>query len=193
MQPLFHDSLARALERHPSLEIVDQIDDVAHLAPALQRTSADVALVDESLLPPGALPPSAARLILLAGEPEPRRAFEAIEDGAAGYLSRDLEADVLCDAISRVAAGETVIDPAVQTGVAREVRLRADDGRPMLSPREQEILGLIAQGMTAPDIGRRLHLSTATVKTHILHLYEKLDVGERAEAVAEAMRQGLIE
>lgn len=193
MQPLFHDSLARALERHPSLELVEQVDDAARLAPALQQTEADVALVDEGLLSPGALPPSAARLILLASEPEPRRAFDAMEDGAAGYLSRDLEADALCDAISRVATGETVIDPAVQTGVAREVRLRADDGRPMLSPREQEILGLIAQGMTAPDIGRRLHLSTATVKTHILHLYEKLDVGERAEAVAEAMRQGLIE
>ena len=63
----------------------------------------------------------------------------------------------------------------------------------MLSAREREILGLIAQGMTAPAIGKELYLSPATVKTHLGHLYEKLGVGDRAAAVAEAMRRGLLE
>jgi two-component system nitrate/nitrite response regulator NarL len=86
-----------------------------------------------------------------------------------------------------------VLDSRLQTGVAREVRLRARDSRPVLSPRERQILALIAKGRSAPQIGRELFLSTGTVKTHILHLYDKLDVSERAAAVAEAMRLGLLE
>jgi two-component system nitrate/nitrite response regulator NarL len=77
--------------------------------------------------------------------------------------------------------------------MAREIRLRGRDDRPLLSAREQQVLVLIAEGRTAPQIGRELHVSTATVKTHILHLYEKLGVTERAAAVAEAMRRGLLE
>jgi two-component system, NarL family, nitrate/nitrite response regulator NarL len=92
-----------------------------------------------------------------------------------------------------VARGETVLDPSSQTGLAREIRLRGRDERPVLSPREHEILVLIAEGRTAPEIGRRLHLSTATVKTHQIHVYEKLGVAERAAAVAWAMRRGLLE
>jgi two-component system nitrate/nitrite response regulator NarL len=71
--------------------------------------------------------------------------------------------------------------------------LRADHDRPFLSEREREILKLVADGLTAPEIGRRIHVSTATVKTHLQHLYEKLGVGERAAAVAQAMRRGLVE
>jgi two-component system, NarL family, nitrate/nitrite response regulator NarL len=63
----------------------------------------------------------------------------------------------------------------------------------VLTPRETEVLRLIADGLSAPDIGRRLYLSTATVKTHVSHLYEKLGVSDRAACVAEAMRRGLLE
>ena len=72
---------------------------------------------------------------------------------------------------------------------AREV----DSERPVLTPREHEILKCIAEGKSAPAIGTELYLSTATVKTHLAHLYEKLGVSDRAAAVAEAMRRGLLE
>jgi two-component system, NarL family, nitrate/nitrite response regulator NarL len=92
-----------------------------------------------------------------------------------------------------VARGRTVLSPEPQAGVAREIRLRGASDRAAMTARERETLTLIAEGLSAPQIGRVLHLSTATVKTHLRHIYEKLGVSERAAAVAEAMRRGLLE
>ena len=192
-QPLFQDSLDRALERQPRLELVSRVDDADELLAVIKQARPDVALIDESLLEPERVGALATRVVLLAGAPAISRAFDAIERGAAGYVSRDSDAEALGDAIVRVAAGETVLDSSVQTGIAREVRLRAADARPLLSPREREILRLIAKGRSAPRIAAELHIGIGTVKTHLVHLYEKLGVGERAAAVAEAMRQGLLE
>jgi two-component system nitrate/nitrite response regulator NarL len=192
-QPLFRDSLARAVAQRRSLEVVAELGEAEALPAALERARPDVAVIDDALLGGTPLDAAPTRVVLLGGEPEPARAFAAIEAGAAGYLSRDSSADSMCDAILRAAAGEIVLDPAVQTGVAREVRLRAPSPRPLLSPRERQILQLIAKGLSAPQIGRELQIGTGTVKTHILHLYEKLGVSERAAAVMEAMRQGLLE
>jgi two-component system, NarL family, nitrate/nitrite response regulator NarL len=192
-QPLFQDSLSRALERCPSMEIVGDVGDTDSLIAGLEQVQPDVAVIDDSLYDPARIAPGGTRLVLLAGEPAASQVFDSIERGVAGYLSRNSEPDALRDAIVRVAAGEAVLDPSLQTGVAREIRLRASDGRPVLSPREQQILELIATGLSSPAIARELQLGNGTVKTHILHLYEKLGVGERAAAVAEAMRQGLLE
>jgi two-component system, NarL family, nitrate/nitrite response regulator NarL len=192
-QPLFQDSLARALERRPALELVSHVGDADALPAALEEAQPDVALIDDSLLDPRRAAALATRVVLLGGTPAHARAFDALARGVAGYLSRDSDADAICDAIVRVARGEVVLDSSLQTDVAREVRLRARDGRPLLSPRERQILELIAKGSSAPQIGRELHLSTGTVKTHMLHLYEKLGVSERAAAVAEAMRRGVLE
>jgi two-component system, NarL family, nitrate/nitrite response regulator NarL len=192
-QPLFRDSLARAVEQRKPLEIVGEVGEAEALPAALDAARPDVAVIDDALL--GSVRPDAftTRVLLLAGMHEPARAVEAIEGGAAGYVLRDSNADALCDAILRAAGGDTVLDPALQTGVAREVRLRGGRDRPVLSPRERQILRLIAKGRSAPQIARELRISTGTVKTHMLHVYDKLGVNERAAAVAEAMRQGLLE
>ena len=121
------------------------------------------------------------------------RRVAALRAGARGYLTKDADASELCDAISAVARGRTVLAPQLQAGIAGEIRLRAVHERPFLSDRESEILKLVADGLTAPEIGRRIHLSTATIKTHLQHLYDKLGVSERAAAVAVAMRRGLVE
>jgi two-component system, NarL family, nitrate/nitrite response regulator NarL len=192
-QPLFRDSLARAVGQRRSLEVVAELGDAEALQAALVRARPDVAVIDDALLDGVRLDAAGTRVVLLGGEPEPARAFAAIERGAAGYVSRECSAEALCDAILRAAAGETVLDPVVQNGVAGEVRLRSPSSRPPLSPREREILQLIAKGLSAPQIGRRLQIGTGTVKTHMLHLYDKLGVSERAAAVVEAMRQGLLE
>lgn len=192
-QPLFRDSLERAIDRRPGVEQVSRAGDAAALLAGIEETRPDVALVDETLIEPERVISLPTRVVLLAGEPVGSRAFDALERGVAGYLSRDSEADAVCDAIVRVAAGETVLDPSLHTGVAREVRLRAGTTRPILSPREREVLQLIANGRSARQIGDELHLGVGTVKTHLLHLYEKLGVSERAAAVAEAMRAGLLE
>jgi two-component system nitrate/nitrite response regulator NarL len=86
-----------------------------------------------------------------------------------------------------------VLAPAIQSGLAAQIQLRETEHRAVLSPREQEVLRLIAEGGSAPEIARLLHLSPSTVKTHLQSLYEKLGVSDRAAAVASAMRAGLLE
>ena len=133
------------------------------------------------------------RVVMLGTRPEPKQVYAALAGGAAGYLTKDADARELCDAIAAVARGETVLAPELQAPLADEIRLRTPRDRPAMTGRERETLTLIAAGLSAPDIARALHLSTATVKTHLQHIYEKLGVSERAAAVAEAMRRGLLE
>ena len=119
-------------------------------------------------------------MLLLAGEVVPNDVYRAIERGVTGYVSKDASAEAVCEAVLAVGRGETRLDSTAQTVIADEIRLRGRDGRPQLSPREQQILELISRGRTAPQAAAALQISTATVKTHLLHLYEKLGVAERA-------------
>ena len=92
-----------------------------------------------------------------------------------------------------VAQGPVVVPSDVASGLVSEIRLRKQTDAPALTPREQEILHLIAAGKSLPQIAKELYLGLTTVKTHVQHLYEKLGVSDRAAAVASAMRRGLIE
>ncbi len=137
---------------------------------------------------------SPTRVLVLSAALESSLVYAAVAAGAAGYWSKDAEREAICDAIAAVGRGERVLDPILQSGVVSEIHAReVDSARPVLTAREHEILLCIAQGKSAPAIGAELYLSTATVKTHLSHLYEKLGVSDRAAAVAEAMRRGLLE
>jgi two-component system nitrate/nitrite response regulator NarL len=114
--------------------------------------------------------------------------------GAAGYFRKEADRESILDAIAAVARGRTVIDPELQAGVFEQVRIRGtEDDRPILTAREREVLTLMAEGLTGPQIAERLIVALPTVKTYQARLYEKLGVSERAAAVAEAMRRGLLE
>jgi two-component system nitrate/nitrite response regulator NarL len=199
--PLYRDAVVRAIKERPEFELAGEERDGRAALEAIAATEPDVAVVDraldsltgEQVLNAVRREGLRTRILLIAAAPEPRLVYAAIAGGAAGYLTNDADARELCDAISAVARGRTVLAPQLQTGIAGEIRLRAVDERPFLSDRESEILKLVAEGVTAPRIGRTLHLSPATVKTHLHHIYEKLDVSERAAAVAAAMRRGLLE
>lgn len=199
--PLYRDALSRAIKLRPELELVAQAGDGREALDAIGAIRPDVAVIDRSLsklsgeqiLNAIGREGLDTRVILIAAKPPSGHVYEAIESGAAGYLTTDTDARELCEAISAVARGETVLAPALHTGLAGEIRLRMVLDRPVLSDRERETLKLVAEGLSAPDIGKRLHLSTGTVKTHLEHLYEKLGVSERAAAVAQAMRRGLLE
>jgi two-component system, NarL family, nitrate/nitrite response regulator NarL len=200
-QPLYRDALARAIGGRPELELVGEAGDGREALEAISASSPDVALIGstldglsgEQVLNAVARDRLRTRVVMLSARPEPRQVYAALADGAAGYLTKDADARELCDAITAVARGRTVLSPGLQAGVAEEIRLRTPHERPVMSARERETLALIAEGLSAPDIARVLHLSTATVKTHLRHIYEKLGVSERAAAVAEAMRRGLLE
>lgn len=200
-QPLFREAVARAIRERPELELVGQAGNGMDALQAIGAERPDVAVIDKTLtgltgdqvLNAVAREHLSTRVVLIAARPDPGQVYAALAGGAAGYLTKDADARELCDAISAVARGRTVLAPELQAGVAGEIRLRAPRDRPFMSERERETLRLISKGLSAPQIGRTLHLSTATVKTHLHHIYEKLGVSERAEAVAEGMRRGLLE
>jgi two-component system, NarL family, nitrate/nitrite response regulator NarL len=200
-QPLFRDAVARTIRQRAAFELVGEVADGRAALDAIVALRPDVAVLDlplprldgDRVLRAVRRDGIPTRILFLCSGPSPDRAYRALEDGAAGLLTKDASADQLCEAIRAAARGETVLSGGVLTGVASEIRLRAGAGRIRLTERERSVLRLIADGRSLPEIARDLHLSHATVKTHVAHIYEKLGVSERAAAVAEAMRRDLLE
>lgn len=112
----------------------------------------------------------------------------AVEAGAAGYLLKDAPPDELLPAVRAAAAGETALAPAVAARLLQRLR----SPLPTLSARELEVLGLVDEGLSNTQIARRLGLTEATVKSHLVHVFTKLDVASRTQAVSAARRQGLL-
>jgi two-component system nitrate/nitrite response regulator NarL len=132
-------------------------------------------------------------VVLLSGEPSSELLYEAIAGGAIGFVSKDLEREEICDAIAAAARGETRLSYELQRQLVHEVARHGRNVPPSLTAREREVLSLIADGLSAPEIATRLTLSVATIKSHLGTLYDKLDVSDRAAAVAKAIRIGLLE
>jgi two-component system nitrate/nitrite response regulator NarL len=96
-------------------------------------------------------------------------------------------------AITAAAKGETVLSGTISAGVFQQIRIRGEDQDPTLTAREREVLNLISEGLSAPDVATRLFIEQSTVKSHLKNIYSKLGVSDRAAAVAEGMRRGLLE
>lgn len=199
--PLFLDAVARAVRQDSGLQLVAEERDGRATLEAIRRLAPKVALVDGTLseldgdrvlraVMRDRLP---TRVVLLVGDVDPGDAYGAIAHGAAGVLSKAVCADQIRRAIRCAAAGRVTLCEDAQLGLAEQIRMRAPRERPLVSAREMEILELVAEGLAAPAIARRLQLATSTIRTHIEHLYDKLDASERAQLVANAMRRGLLE
>jgi DNA-binding NarL/FixJ family response regulator len=132
----------------------------------------------------------AARVVVLTTYDSDSDVLPAIEAGATGYLLKDVPRDELIRAVHAAAAGHSALAPSVASRLVDRVRTPESS---LLSPRELQVLALVADGATNRDAGARLHLSEATVKTHLLSVYSKLGVGDRAAAVAEGFRRGLLD
>jgi DNA-binding NarL/FixJ family response regulator len=130
-----------------------------------------------------------ARVLVLTTYDTERDVLPAIEAGATGYLLKDSPREELFRAVRAAARGEAVLSPSVATRLLGQVR---EPAREPLSQRELEVLGLIARGATNREAANRLFISEATVKTHLLHVYAKLGVNDRAAAVAVAYDRGLL-
>jgi DNA-binding NarL/FixJ family response regulator len=130
-----------------------------------------------------------ARVLVLTTYDTDRDVLPAIEAGATGYLLKDAPREELLRAVRAAFRGEPVLSPAVAGRLMGTVRKPASDA---LSQRELDVLRLVANGATNREVARRLFISEATVKTHLLHLYEKLGVRDRASAVAVAYRRELL-
>ena len=131
--------------------------------------------------------PAPAVLVLTTYDTD-RDIVRAVEAGAAGYLLKDAAPDEIIGAVVRASAGETVLS----ADLAQRVVARMGRARPDLSTREVEILAAVARGLANREIARELHISEATVKTHLVHVFTKLDVDSRTAAVARAREEGLL-
>jgi two-component system nitrate/nitrite response regulator NarL len=200
--PIYREGIVRAVKERPDLELVGEASDGRVALEEIKQTQPEVAVLDirmPELDGPQVLnalrrDSVATDVIFLSAFMEGELAYQTVAAGAKGYLSKESSRQEICDAIVAVARGGTALAPEAQAGLAAEIQQRERSaGRPALSPREQEVLRLIAEGLSAPQIGRRIHLSPTTVKSHLRSLYDKLGVSDRAAAVAEAMRRGLLE
>ena len=199
--PLYREGVVRALSASGQVEIVAEAADGRAALVQIQEHRPDVALLDYKL--PGLdgvavtnavvrdeLP---TRVLLVSAFTDSGVVYQALETGAAGFVSKEARREQIVDAVLACARGENVVPPDIAAGLVSEIRLRKQDDRPALTQREHEILRLIAAGQSLPEISKELYLGLTTVKTHVQHLYDKLGVSDRAAAVASAMRRGLIE
>jgi DNA-binding NarL/FixJ family response regulator len=195
--PVVREGLRGMLDAEPDLTVVGAAasgEEAVTLAAAL---TPDVILMD--LRMPGldgvgateriVRGDSKSKVVVLTTYESDADILRAVEAGAAGYLLKDSSRAELAGAVRAAARGETVLAPSVATRLVRSVRTPAQPG---LSAREVEVLGLVAKGLTNADIGRELHISEATVKTHLLRVFSKLDVSDRTAAVTTAMARGLL-
>jgi two-component system, NarL family, nitrate/nitrite response regulator NarL len=199
--PLFRRGLIESLKRRPEFDVIEEGADGRRALELIREHEPDVAVIDVQMPEMDGLEVLGTvhreqiptKVMLLTGFEDSRPAYEAMALGAGAYMSKDTEIDRICDAVAAVARGETVIGDRFQSGLVAEIRLRESGDRPTLTDREREVLKMTSDGNSVAEVAGLLHLSEATVKTHLHHVYEKLEVSDRAAAVARAMRWGLIE
>lgn len=199
--PLFREGVVRALTASGQITVVAEAENGTGALELIREHRPDVALVDYRMPELDGTQVAAAvrrdelptRVLLLSAHDDAAIVYRALEEGAAGFLSKESTRTELVGAVLDCARGRDVVAASLTAGLAGEIRKRAQLAGPSLSTREREVLRMIAAGQTVPAIARALFLAPSTVKTHVQRLYEKLGVGDRAAAVAEAMRRGLLE
>ncbi|MFJ6695397.1 response regulator [Streptomyces sp. NPDC091272] len=201
--PVVRDGLRGMFATDPGFEVLGEASSGPQGVELTARLNPDVVLMD--LRMPGgggvaaiaeitrrALP---AKVLVLTTYDTDTDTLPAIEAGATGYLLKDAPREELFTAVRAAAEGRTVLSPAVATRLITQVRnprpAGATSGSP-LSAREHEVLSLVAKGTSNREIARVLFISEATVKTHLTHLYAKLNVNDRAAAVATAYERGIL-
>jgi DNA-binding NarL/FixJ family response regulator len=195
--PVVRDGLRGMFGADPRFEVVGEAGDGAEAVSAAERLRPDVILMD--LRMPGTDGVAAikelakrgvpSRVLVLTTYDTDSHVLPAIEAGATGYLLKEAPRAELVRAVEAAARGQAVLSPTVATRLLGQVRKPAPA---LLSRRELEVLELIAQGSTNREAAKRLYISETTVKTHLLHVYAKLGVNDRAAAVAAAFSLGYL-
>ncbi|MFF0270034.1 response regulator [Kribbella sp. NPDC004536] len=192
--PVVRAGVRALLEAQEDLSVVGEAADAQSAADVVAALHPDVVLMDLNL---GAGPDGAEVTARLRALPEPPYVLilttydteadimKAIDAGASGYLLKDAPPEDLFRAIRGTARGETVLAPAVAARLMRR-------SGPTLTEREVEILGLLATGKSNRELAKSLYVSEATIKSHLQHIYTKLEVETRAAAVTRAIEQRII-
>ncbi|MBB2893199.1 response regulator transcription factor [Flexivirga oryzae] len=199
--PFFRDGVARGLNNSGRIRVVGEAGDGREALDLIRGEHPQVAVVDHQMPQLSGLEVVRAvvrdqlptRVLLLSAFADGAVVFQALQEGAAGYLTKDASRGEIVEAVARVAAGHTVIPPGLAGGLADQIRLRSQSETPVLSERERQVLEAFSRGLSIPQASAELFLGVSTIKTYTQRLYEKLGVSDRAAAVAEAMRRGLLE
>jgi DNA-binding NarL/FixJ family response regulator len=195
--PVVRDGLRGLFADDPDFQVVGEAANGAEAVARVERLGADVVLMDLRMPEMGGVEAitrlrrtaPGVRVLVLTTYDTDSDVLPAIEAGATGYLLKDAPREELIRAVRAAFAGEAVLSPAVASRLMGQVRKPPPEA---LSQRELEVLALIADGATNRQAAAKLFVSEATVKTHLLHIYEKLGVRDRAAAVAEAYRRRLL-
>jgi DNA-binding NarL/FixJ family response regulator len=195
--PIMRDGLRGVFSGDPGFEVVGEAGDGAEAVQLAQRVDADVILMDLRMPTMSGVEAitrlrqlgNPARVLVLTTYDTDRDVLPAVKAGATGYLLKDAPRDELIRAVRAAHAGQSVLSPAVAGAL---IDLAGNRGPDALSAREIEVLRLVADGATNQTAARQLLISETTIKTHLLHIYTKLGVRDRASAVATAYKRGLL-
>ena len=199
--PLYRQGAAGLIASCPELDLVGEAGSGQEAVDAIRALTPDVAVVDlglpdfDGITVLGMLERegSPTRVVIVSASEDGATIHRAFAHGARAWVPKVAAAGVLCETLLTVARGESVILPSIQSALTRELRARRErSDEPLLTARELEILRMCADGLSSPDIAAALFVSLPTVKTHLQHVYAKLEVSDRAAAVAQAMRRGML-
>jgi two-component system, NarL family, nitrate/nitrite response regulator NarL len=198
--PLYRQALADTVGAAPELDLVGSAGDGPTGLELIRRLDPEIAILDVRMA--GCDGPEIARAIDQSGLQTRILFISAYDDGATvhralsaggnGFLSKDAGSTEIRRAIVGIMRGELVLAPTAGRQLTAELRRQRLPESPPLTVREQQMLERIAEGQSVAEMAEELHLSQATVKSHVRSLYAKLEVSERAAAVAAAMRRGLL-
>jgi DNA-binding NarL/FixJ family response regulator len=211
-QVMIRVGLAMVLEAEPDVEVVGQAGDGRQAVDLAGRVRPDVVVMDirmpgldgvqaTAAITSGGLVTAAGapvRVLVLTTYHVDETVYAALRAGASGFVLKDAAPVELAAAVRAVAAGKAWLDPAVARGLLDDLLARPEPTRPApaaldaLTAREREVLALVADGLSNPDIAARLVIGEATVKTHFGRILMKLGLRDRAQAVAVAYRSGLV-
>lgn len=194
--PVVLSGLRAMLSEQADFEVIGEAQHGVAALTIIAQTPPDVVLMDLRMPVMDGVKTTAAvreqypqvKVIILTTYDGDRDILPAIQAGAAGYLLKDAPREELLRAIRAAARGESVLDPAVAARVMNQIRAPQEG----LSAREVEVLRMVARGATNREIGQMLHISEATVKTHLIHIFSKLNVSDRTAAVTAAQERGLL-
>lgn len=194
--PVVRAGIVGLLGVEPDIEVVGEAENGQQALELARELAPDVVLTDlrmpvlDGVAATRAIValPSPPRVVVLTTYETDSEILRAVEAGATGYLLKDTPRTELVAGVRSAARGQTVLAPSVATRLVTQ--MRQDTER--LTPRELEVLGAVARGLSNPGIGRELFIAEATVKTHLLRIFAKLGVDDRTLAVTVAMERGIL-
>ena len=206
-QTVVREGLAAILSTAPGIEVVGLASNGREALDLLQEDQPDVVLMDLKMPVMNGVQTTQhlrrkhpeVNVLVLTTYADDQWVLDAVRAGAAGYLLKDTRRDKLIDAIKGTAEGKTYLDPAIAGKLTQQVASGTGPSEATEPPldsfteREQEVLSLLAQGLSNPEIADRLHLARGTVRNYVSAILQKLGVSDRTQAAVMAVRRGMIE